>query len=97
MGDCRASTKTQSQHPLCSGLEMTWCVGSRGRAEGLGPGTMQGAESQGAEGPKPWSPVPVGKASLEECPDGRPRLLQTGVASLGCLQAPAPSPGEPTP
>ena len=75
VGDCRASTKTQSQHPLCSGLSMTWCVRSRGRAEGLGPGTMQGDESKGAEGPKPWSPVLVGKASLEECPDGRPRLL----------------------
>lgn len=76
---------------------MTWCVGSRGRAEGLGPGTMQGAESKGAEGPKPWSPVFEGKASLEEWPDGRLRLLQPGLANLGGLQAPAPSPGEPTP
>ena len=58
---------------------------------------MQGAESKGAERPKPWSPVLVGKAALEEWPDGRLRLPQPGVASLGCPQALAPSPGEPTP
>ncbi|XP_064339939.1 phosphatidylserine synthase 2 isoform X2 [Camelus dromedarius] len=44
----------------------------RGPEERLGRGAMRRCERGGAEGQRPGSPVPVGKASLEEPPDGAP-------------------------
>uniref|UniRef100_A0A8D1PEQ1 Phosphatidylserine synthase n=1 Tax=Sus scrofa TaxID=9823 RepID=A0A8D1PEQ1_PIG len=39
---------------------------------------MRRGERKGAEGPRPGSPVPVGKASLEEPPDGGPAGRASG-------------------
>ena len=64
------SAETPSQYPSCRGLAATQDVGSRCRRGWLGPSARRRGECKVAEGPRQGSPVPVGKASLEELLDG---------------------------
>lgn len=64
------SAETPSQCPSCRGLAVTWGVGSRCSRGRLGPSARRRGECKAAEGPRQGSPVPVGKASMEELLDG---------------------------